>query len=69
MLQQECLWKNLFMKEQSDEANKIKVDIASKKGDHIGPVVSKVQYDKIINLIKSGIDEGATQEVLNFQII
>ena len=39
---------------------KIKVDIASKKGDHIGPVVSKVQYDKIINLIKSGIDEGAT---------
>ena len=46
--------------EAGDEANKIKVDIASKKGDHIGPVVSKVQYDKIINLIKSGIDEGAT---------
>jgi len=46
--------------EAADEANKIKVDIASKKGDHIGPVVSKVQYDKIINLIKSGIDEGAT---------
>ena len=46
--------------EATDEANKIKVDIASKKGDHIGPVVSKVQYDKIINLIKSGIDEGAT---------
>jgi len=46
--------------EAEDEANKIKVDIASKKGDHIGPVVSKVQYDKIINLIKSGIDEGAT---------
>ena len=34
---------------QSDEANKIKVDVASKKGEHIGPVVSKVQYDKIIN--------------------
>jgi len=48
------------IKEAADEANKIKVDIASKKGDHIGPVVSKVQYDKIINLIKSGIDEGAT---------
>ena len=46
--------------EATDEANKIKVDIASKKGDHIGPVVSKVQYDKIINLIKSGINEGAT---------
>ena len=48
------------IKEAADEANKIKVDIASKKGDHIGPVVSKSQYDKIINLIKSGIDEGAT---------
>ena len=48
------------IKEAVDEANKIKVDIASKKGDHIGPVVSKVQYDKIINLIKDGISEGAT---------
>jgi len=48
------------IKEAADEANKIKVDIASKKGDHIGPVVSKVQYDKIINLIKNGIEEGAT---------
>ena len=48
------------IKEAADEANKIKVDVALKKGDHIGPVVSKVQYDKIINLIKSGIDEGAT---------
>ena len=48
------------VKEAIDEANKIKVDTALKKGDHIGPVVSKVQYDKIINLIHSGIDEGAT---------
>ena len=31
-----------------------------KKESHIGPVVSKVQYDKIINLINSGIEEGAT---------
>ena len=48
------------IKEAADEAKLIKVDVASKKGDHIGPVVSKVQYDKIINLIKSGIKEGAT---------
>jgi len=48
------------IKEAADEANKIQVDLASKKGDHIGPVVSKVQYDKIINLIKGGIKEGAT---------
>ena len=48
------------VKEAAEEANLIKVDQASKKGDHIGPVVSKVQYDKIISLIQSGIDEGAT---------
>ncbi|PPR47695.1 MAG: 3-succinoylsemialdehyde-pyridine dehydrogenase [Alphaproteobacteria bacterium MarineAlpha5_Bin9] len=40
-------------------ANNTKVDIASKKGNHIGPVVSKTQYEKIQNLIQSGIKEGA----------
>ena len=29
------------------------------KGPHLGPVVSKVQYDKIQRLIQVGIDEGA----------
>ena len=48
------------IKEAADEASKMNVDLASKKGNHIGPVVSKVQYDKIINLINSGIEEGAT---------
>ncbi len=48
------------VEEAADEANRIKVDIASKKGDHIGPVITKAQFDKIQNLIKSGIDEGAT---------
>ena len=48
------------IKEAAEEANLINVDLASKKGDHIGPVVSKTQYDKIINLIKNGIKEGAT---------
>ncbi|WP_415300676.1 aldehyde dehydrogenase family protein [Candidatus Pelagibacter sp. Uisw_134_02] len=48
------------VKEATEEANLIKVDEASKKGDHIGPVVSKTQYDKIINLIEAGIKEGAT---------
>jgi len=48
------------IKEAADEANKIKVGLASEKGDHIGPVVSKTQYDKIISLINSGIEEGAT---------
>ncbi len=48
------------IKEAAEEANSTKVDIASKKGDHIGPVVSKTQFDKIQDLIKSGIAEGAT---------
>ena len=48
------------VKEAMEEAENTKVDISSKKGDHIGPVVSKIQYDKIQNLIQSGIDEGAS---------
>ena len=30
-----------------------------KEGDHIGPVISETQYNKIQTLIKKGIDEGA----------
>ena len=48
------------VKEAADEANKIKVDIPSKKGDHIGPVITKNQFEKIQSLIQSGIDEGAS---------
>ena len=40
-------------------ANSMKVDVATKEGDHIGPVVSKAQFDKIQTLIQVGIDEGA----------
>jgi len=47
------------VKEAIEEAESTKVNISSKKGAHIGPVVSKIQYDKIQNLIQSGIDEGA----------
>ena len=43
----------------ADTANKTAVDDASKEGKHIGPVVSKAQFDKIQRLIQSGIDEGA----------
>jgi len=35
------------------------VDIASKEGRHIGPVVSETQFNKIQTLIKKGIEEGA----------
>ena len=47
------------VKEAIEVANKTEVDISEKKGNHIGPVVSKVQYDKIQNLIHKGIEEGA----------
>ena len=47
------------VKEAVDVANNTKVDLAQKKGAHIGPVVSKVQFDKIQNLIQKGVDEGA----------
>jgi aldehyde dehydrogenase (NAD+) len=59
MLVEKSIYKRA-VEEAVDEANKINVDQASKKGDHIGPVISKTQYDKIINLIESGISEGAT---------
>jgi len=40
-------------------ANETKVDDPTKEGDHIGPVVSETQFNKIQTLIKKGIDEGA----------
>jgi len=41
-------------------AEAIKVDDASVDGNHIGPVVSAVQFRKIQGLIEAGIAEGAT---------
>ena len=40
-------------------ANDFKVDDPNKEGDHIGPVISEIQFNKIQNLIQKGIDEGA----------
>mgnify|MGYP001138721314 CR=1 FL=1 len=40
-------------------AAKTKVGSAHDGGNHIGPVVSQAQYDKIQGLIQVGIDEGA----------
>lgn len=40
-------------------AEQTSVDIASKEGRHIGPVVSETQFNKIQTLIKKGIEEGA----------
>ena len=38
---------------------KFEVGDPKKEGEHIGPVISETQYNKIQNLIKKGIDEGA----------
>jgi len=40
-------------------ANEMKVDVAAKEGDHIGPVISETQFNKIQTLIQKGIEEGA----------
>lgn len=40
-------------------ANATPVNLASEEGQFIGPVVSKVQYDRIQKLIEQGIAEGA----------
>ncbi|MDA5095078.1 aldehyde dehydrogenase family protein [Aliiroseovarius sp. KMU-50] len=42
-----------------EAAEKTAVDVASKEGHHVGPVVSELQWNKIQDLIKVGIDEGA----------
>ncbi|WP_375626684.1 aldehyde dehydrogenase family protein [Bartonella sp. MU37NMGALS] len=67
---QSCNAPTRMLVEQSiyDKAIKIAKDIAEttkvgpnfQEGNHIGPVVSKKQYDKIQDLIQSGIDDGAT---------
>ncbi len=38
---------------------KFEVGDPKKEGEHIGPVISETQYNKIQTLIKKGIDEGA----------
>ncbi|MDA8869927.1 aldehyde dehydrogenase family protein [Rhizobiaceae bacterium] len=46
--------------EQAAEASaQIEVDLASKSGKHIGPLVNEMQFGKVQDLIQKGIDEGA----------
>lgn len=40
-------------------AEETAVATAHQSGKHIGPVVSRQQWDKIQGLIQAGIDEGA----------
>ncbi len=57
----------LVQRERYDQAVKTAAEVAeatavreaSEPGKHIGPLVSKVQFDKVQSLIQKGIDEGA----------
>lgn len=40
-------------------AKSVEVGDPAKQGDHIGPLVSETQFDKVQDLIEAGIDEGA----------
>jgi aldehyde dehydrogenase (NAD+) len=40
-------------------ASTVLVDQPSKEGEHLGPLSSRVQFDKVQHLIKEGIAEGA----------
>lgn len=35
------------------------VDLASKEGDHIGPMINQTQFNKVQSMIEAGINEGA----------
>ena len=50
MLVEKSIYQRAWMKQLMSKQNRVD---QVKKGDHIGPVISKTQYDKIINLIES----------------
>jgi len=41
-------------------ADKTNVGDPEKEGDHIGPLFDKIQFDRVQEMIRIGIDEGAT---------
>jgi len=43
----------------ADAANNCKVGDPAEEGNHIGPLISQMQFDKVQTLIQKGIDEGA----------
>ena len=47
------------IKKLKEYTDTIQVGDPKKEGEHIGPVVSETQYNKIQDLIQKGIDEGA----------
>lgn len=47
------------VEQAKEQAEKTAVDLASKEGRHIGPLVNALQFDKVQGLIDAGIKEGA----------
>ena len=43
----------------AEAANSCKVGDPTEEGNHIGPLISQMQFDKVQTLIQKGIDEGA----------
>ncbi len=50
---------NEAIKRLKEYTENFEVGDPKKEGEHIGPVISETQYNKIQTLIKKGIDEGA----------
>jgi aldehyde dehydrogenase (NAD+) len=48
------------VKYAKEAVNNINLGSAHEKGNHLGPVISELQWQKIQTLIQVGIDEGAT---------
>ncbi len=47
------------VKEAAAISDQLEVDLASRSGNHIGPLVSEMQFEKVQTLIQQGVDEGA----------
>jgi aldehyde dehydrogenase (NAD+) len=50
---------DLAVAEAVETANAQAVDIASKTGEHIGPMINQTQFDKVQSMIEVGVKEGA----------
>ncbi|MFV2035057.1 MAG: aldehyde dehydrogenase family protein [Halocynthiibacter sp.] len=57
LVEQSCYDQVLEIAKKAGEAQA--VDDPAKEGDHIGPLVSHIQYDRVQALIEQGIREGA----------
>jgi len=57
LIQQSVYEKALLIAKSAVQA--VKVGMPNQEGDHIGPLVSQVQFDRVQAMIERGIDEGA----------